>query len=129
MSPTTVFDPQPAALRLAGVWKGGGARLKGLPPGERPADAAQGYAIQAKLRALMGEPLAGYKLGLSSPAAMKVSGLGRPARGFVTKPRLYPSNATVPAAPAGRILFELEICFVVGRAVAAGASEAEKLAA
>lgn len=107
------FDPTPAARRLATAWKAG-EQIVALPESERPGSIPEGYAVQAALRQELGEPLAGYKLGMSSPAGMKTTGLGRPAYGFMTPSRIYESGVTLPAARNGSLLFELEVCFILG---------------
>ncbi len=103
------FDPGPAARRLARFW-GGWERLDILPPAERPHDLTEGYRVQRRLIEELGEPVAGYKVGLSSVAAMKKSGLGVPIFGFVPKSRLYRSGATVPL-PLRDVVVEAEIGF------------------
>lgn len=122
------FDPHPAARRLADAWTKG-AVLDGLPEAERPRSIQDGYAIQAELRQLLGEPVTGYKLGMSSAAGMRASGIGGPAWGFMTASRIHPSTVCLPVPPSGKVLMELEVCFRLGeRLPAAGASAAEKLA-
>jgi len=102
------FDPARAARRLAPLWRSGG-RIAALPPEDRPADPAQGYAVQRRLAALLGDPPAGYKLGLSSPAAMARTGLGAPLAGFVPRPRLHPSGTVLDLPAEGAFLIEVEI--------------------
>ena len=122
------FDPRPAALRLANAWARG-AVLEGLPENERPRSIQDGYAVQIEVQRMLDEPLAGYKLGMSSVAGMRASGIGRPAWGFMTKPRVHRNTACLPAPPSGNILMELEVCFRLGDKVpAAGATPAQKLA-
>lgn len=116
------FDPVPAARRLAAAWRAD-ARLDELPAAERPRDLAEGYAVQVALADELGG-IAGYKLGLSSAAAMARSGLGGPARGFMTGDRIKRSGATL-APVAGPLLVEVEIAFVLARDVPAGTRVAD----
>lgn len=122
------FDPRLAARRLAEAWARG-AVLDGLPDNECPHSIQEGYAVQVEVQRILGEPVVGYKLGMSSAAGMRASGIGRPAWGFLTKPRVHRSTACLPLPPSGKILMELEVCFRLGdRIPARGASAAEKLA-
>ena len=124
---STGFDPAPAARRLAAAWRNG-TLLTELPAVERPDTIADGYTVQADVRRRLGEPVAGYKLGLANRLAMRKAGLATPPTGVITGSRVHQSGARLPA-PSGPILFELEVCFTVGAAVPAGGSAADKLAA
>jgi 2-keto-4-pentenoate hydratase len=104
------FDPGPAARRLARFWDGWD-RLEILPLSERPRDLTEAYRLQRRLVEELGEPVAGYKVGLSSVAAMKKSGLGAPIFGFVPKSRLHPSGATLALPLKQDIVVEVEIGF------------------
>lgn len=104
------FDPAPAARRLAPYWQGW-QQTEALPEAERPRDLAEGYQLQRRLISELGEPVAGYKVGLSSTAAMQRSGLGEPIFGFVPKSRLHRSGSVVPVPPAVGMLIEVEIAF------------------
>ncbi|MCC6792948.1 MAG: hydratase, partial [Thermomicrobiales bacterium] len=101
------FDPAPAARRLADLWRGF-RQIDSLPEAERPRDVADGYAIQRELMRIVDEPVRGYKLGLSSAAAMERTGLGMPIVGFVPGSRLHRSGASVDV-PAAAVLLEVEV--------------------
>ena len=121
------FDPGPAARRLANAWKEATV-LDGLPEGERPNSIQDGYAVQTEVQRILDELLAGYKLGMSSATGMRASGIGRPARGFMTRPRVHRNTACLALPPSGKLIIELEVCFRLGDRIPAGAPAAEKLA-
>ena len=110
------FDPMPAARTLAKAWRGG-PQLEELPSSARPTTLPEAYALQRSLREALGEPIVGYKLGLSSAVAMERSGLGDPVVGFVPESRLLESGSHVEAPNAGELLIEIEIVFRLSRSV------------
>jgi 2-keto-4-pentenoate hydratase len=114
------FDPAPAARTLAKVWRGA-PQLGELPLSARPTTLAEGYALQRRLREELGERVVGYKLGLSSAAAMERSGLNEPIAGFVPESRLFESGANIEVSNAGELLIEIEIAFRLSRSIDIGA--------
>jgi 2-keto-4-pentenoate hydratase len=106
------FDPAPAARRLARFWQGW-QQLENLPEAERPRDLAEGYRVQRQLIAELSQPVAGYKVGLSSVAAMERSGLGEPLFGFAPQSRFHRSGATVQLPFKDGVTVEVEIGFVL----------------
>lgn len=102
------FDPGPAARRLADLWRGY-RQVDSLPEIERPRDIAEGYAIQRRLSQIVNEPVSGYKLGLSSAAAMERTGLGAPIVGFVPTSRFHASGAFVDVPTTAKVLLEVEV--------------------
>jgi 2-keto-4-pentenoate hydratase len=113
------FDPRPAAERFAKAWRED-LLLPGLPPDERPATMEEGYLIQRQLARDLGEGIVGYKLGLSSRNAMRVSGLGRPIIGFIPQSRFYGSGAVVPISDRDRFLIEVEVAFELAHDILPG---------
>jgi 2-keto-4-pentenoate hydratase len=55
------FDPAPAASLLAAHWRNG-TQLTELPPEIRPRTLHEGYDVQDRLIAEMGEEVSGWKL-------------------------------------------------------------------
>jgi 2-keto-4-pentenoate hydratase len=102
------FDPALAARRLADLWRGF-RQVDALPEAERPRDMSDGYAIQRRLVEIVDEPVRGYKLGLSSAAAMERTGLGAPIVGFVPASRLHPSGASVEVPAGVPVVLEVEV--------------------
>jgi 2-keto-4-pentenoate hydratase len=95
-----------AATLLAGAWRSN-ARLVSLPPSARPATLDEAHAIQGETARLLGEKIAGWKVGVA-----------RPVRGAVLASRLLPSPATLHAAAMLRRLIEGEVAFVFNRVLA-----------
>ena len=108
------FDPTPAAELLADAWRSG-ALLTELPAAIRPRTIAEGYDVQDRLIAVLGEPVAGWKLGAGSVAQKRQSGAGRSIAGRILRHRLYPSGATVPLPNNAPVTIEFEIAYVLGR--------------
>jgi 2-keto-4-pentenoate hydratase len=119
MTDAPSFDPAVAARRLAHAWRQD-ERLNDIPSAERPQSIEEGYAVQGRLAHEWGEPVIGYKLGLSSPNAMHASGLSRPITGFIPRSRMYASGATLPLRQSDEILMEVEIAFELAREIQPG---------
>jgi 2-keto-4-pentenoate hydratase len=116
---TNTYDPRPAAVLIAEAWRTG-QQLQELPPEVRPTTLAQGYALQDAMLAQTGERMAGWKLGVGSPAAMRAAKLDR---------HIHRSGDTVRLPNAAPVTVEFEIAFVMGRSVAPGESLPDPLAA
>jgi 2-keto-4-pentenoate hydratase len=116
-----VFDPAPAADVLVAAFRGG-RQVAGLPDDARPADLAQGYDVQDKVAEIIGDRIAGWKLGLGSANAMRAASLRRPVIGRVFGSRLARSGETVNLPVEAPILVEIEIAVVLARDVAPGDS-------
>lgn len=110
-----------AAERLAEAWIKD-LLLTDLPPDEQPATIEAGYETQDLVAQALGERIAGYKLGLSSPNAMRASGLGRPIVGFMPRSRVHESNAVIPTRPAEQLLIEVEVAFEIASEIRPGQS-------
>ena len=83
-------------------------RLAALSPDEIPASAAEGYAVQDAILRRLAIPIAGWKVGASSPGA-------EPQAGPILADRLKPSPARF-AMPANAFrTVEGEVAFMLGR--------------
>jgi 2-keto-4-pentenoate hydratase len=122
------FDPAPAAALLAQAWREG-KQIAELPAQARPQTLEQGYDVQDKLIAAMGEPVGGWKLGVGSPAALKQFSLARPLAGRVLHSRFYKTGDRVVLPASGAVTVEFEIAFVLGRDIAPGERIADPLSA
>lgn len=117
------FDPAPAAALLRAAR--GGERLDALAEAIRPRDVHEGYALQRRLARELGEPLAGYKLGLSSEAAMGRTGLGVPVVGFMPSQHVHRSGDVLAMPREGTFLIEVEIAFRLRRPLTPGTGRGE----
>ena len=122
------YDAAPAARLLAQAWRSG-RQLHEIPAEMRPGTIAEGYDLQDAFVAELGEATAGYKLGVGSPAGMRLTGLGRPVVGRVLASRRYDNGATVPLPHRHPATVEFEIAFVLGRDIAPAESLADPMAA
>ncbi len=80
-----------------------GVPLGQLPEGCHPASVAEAHAIQDAAVALLGEPVAGWKVALA--------GDGSVMRGVILQSRVWESPARVPAALVPLLGVEAEIAF------------------
>jgi len=60
-------------------------------------------------------PLAGYKIGLTSPRMQAMCGIDQPISGVVLAQRVRASGATLPRGAYGRLGLEFEIAMRIGR--------------
>ena len=101
----------------------GRARFAGLPDGLRPADEAEAYAIQdalhARLTAAGRGPLAGYKIGCTTPVMQRFLGIDSPCAGGVLASGVQRRNGGFRHADFVRVGVECEIAVVLGRALPA----------
>lgn len=125
---SAVFDPGPAASALADALRTG-QQLVALPAEIRPSTLSQGYDVQDRFLALLGEPVAGWKLGVGSPKGKRDAGLARAIAGRILTSRLYRPGETAPLPNSAPMTVEFEICFVLGRDVEPGAVPGSPMAA
>jgi 2-keto-4-pentenoate hydratase len=111
------FDPARAARLLADAWRHG-RLLDALPADLRPRTLDEGYAAQDALLAETGQPSAGWKLGVGSPAALRNAGLARPLVGQLAAAQVHADGATVWLPSRAPVTVEFEIAFVLGRDIA-----------
>jgi 2-keto-4-pentenoate hydratase len=113
------FNPAPAATILADAWRSG-ALLKELPEAARPQTIAQGYDIQDRLIAEIGQPTVGWKLGIGSHAQKRQLGVGRSVAGRILANALYRHGASIDLPNSGPLTVEFEIVYVLGRDILPG---------
>ena len=108
------FDPGLAASILQDAWRSGSI-LPELPLTVRPRTMLQGYAVQDRLVAELGQTPVGWKLGMGSTLQKQQSGVGRSIAGRILKSYLYCDGGTVPLPNAAPVTVEFEIAYVLGR--------------
>ena len=90
------------------------APIPALPEDCRPATAAEGYAIQAAVRAARGGELAGFKIGATSQAARTLLATEEPFHGCLFADGVHDSPATLSAGDTDFRLIEPEFAFRLG---------------
>ncbi len=88
--------------------------IPALPEAYRPATAAEGYAIQAAVRAARGGELAGFKIGATSQAARALLATEEPFHGCLFADGVHDSPATLTAGDTNFRLIEPEFAFRLG---------------
>ncbi len=82
------------AAALAAAWRDGGTIP--LPAAaDAPASRAEAYAVQDRVAELLGERIAGWKVGAAIAAVQRLEGHDGPIPGRLFAPRIYDSPATV----------------------------------
>ena len=114
MNSAAAFDPAPAVAILAEAWQSG-TLLPALPEAVRPRTMAQGYDVQDRLVAALGQVPVGWKLGMGSALQKRQSGVGRSIAGRVLLSFLFRNGDTVPLPNATPVTVEFEIAYVLGR--------------
>lgn len=90
-------------------------RLVALDPSCRPANRAEGYAVQAALLTAIGEPGVGWKIAATSAAGQKHIGVSGPLAGRLLQSRCLTDGATVSLAGNFMAVAEAEFAFRIGR--------------
>lgn len=111
------YDPEPAAELLERAWRTG-TQITELPGRLRPRTLDEGYLVQERLLHRIGEPVAGWKLGVGSPNARRRAGIARALVGRVLKSQCVRAPATVAVPNRAPLLIEIEVGLVLGRDVA-----------
>lgn len=119
--PAALFDPAPAAAMLATAWRAD-AQIAELPPAIRPSTLREGYDVQDRLLADLGERIVGWKLGVGSPNGMRNARIDRALIGRVVESRCFAAGATIALRDRAPLAVEIEIGFVLGRDVAPGSA-------
>ncbi|MBP8309696.1 MAG: hydratase [Burkholderiaceae bacterium] len=101
---------QSAAALLWRHWQAR-TRLSTLPSECRPSTRAQGYAVQAEVAALSGQPVAGWKIAATSSAGQLHIGVDGPLAGRLFANRLLAPGATVSLAGNQMRVIEAEFAF------------------
>ena len=125
MTPSTADT---AAAWLADLWRSG-RQAEALPPELTPSSIDEGYDIQDRLIALLGERVAGWKLGAGSPKLRAETGAGGSIPGRVLASRCHRPDAIVPLPDRAPVMVEFEIAFVLGRDLRPDAPIADPMAA
>lgn len=111
-----LFDAAPAASLLAEAWHSGSI-LTELPAAMRPRTMVEGYGIQDRLVADLGQPVAGWKLGVGSALQKRQSGVGRSIAGRILQPHVFAGGDTVALPNASPVTVEFEVAYVLGKDV------------
>ncbi len=85
-----------------------------------PADADDGYKVQHRTLSLLGLPVAGWKIGATSPAIMEKFGLKEPMYGAILAEDVHASGARIAASRYPARTIETEFAYRLGRDVAVG---------
>lgn len=115
----------------AGVAEALAARrlLVPLDPAMAPADAAEGYAVQAALARRLGAfPPAGFKVGATAATMQLHLGIRSPAAGFMMRAGLLASGTATPFRAWITPGVECEIAFRLGADIPPGEHDQEALA-
>ncbi|KQT59795.1 hypothetical protein ASG52_20690 [Methylobacterium sp. Leaf456] len=111
----STFAPDDAADVLLNAYRAH-RLLEELPEEIRPVTLAEGYDVQDRLVAKLGQ-VVGWKLGAGSPRARRETGLGLPIAGRILADRMFDAGQPVELAPVGPVIVEFEIAYVLGRAI------------
>lgn len=114
---SNAFDPRPAADLLFAAYREG-RQLDELPEAVRPRTMAEGYDVQDRFLAAIGEPSAGWKLAIGSAKGKRSSGVGRSIAGHVLESHLHAEGAAIRMPHAGAVTIEFEIAYVIARDIA-----------
>jgi 2-keto-4-pentenoate hydratase len=104
---------QAASELLVRHWKEG-TSLAALPPSIRPANRAEGYAVQAHIEATSDQPLFGWKIAATSAAGQQHIGVDGPIAGRLLAETVYNDGETVPFAANRMRVAEAEFAFRMG---------------
>ena len=122
------YDPAPAAALLLAAWRAD-TQLTELPAAVRPRTLREGYDVQDRFAADLGERTVGWKLGVGSPDAMRRAGVDRALVGRVVESRRFGAGATVEIRSAAPVTIEFEIGFVLARDIAPGSAPSASITA
>ncbi len=106
----TKVQSRDAAARLWDCWQNGTV-LESLPSDIRPADRADGYAIQAHYEALSGRPIFGWKIAATSQAGQQHIGVDGPLAGRLLAEHAFEDGATLPFGHNRMAVVEPEFAF------------------
>jgi 2-keto-4-pentenoate hydratase len=111
-------DMHPKAISAAAtlLWRhwNDSTQLSELPQAWRPTTRAEGYAIQAAIAALSGQPIVGWKIAATSIAGQQHIGVDGPLAGRLFADRVVTPGATVSLAGNHLRLAEAEFGFRLG---------------
>ena len=107
-------DTHAQAAQLLWQHRQAGSKLAALPGALRPADAAGGHAIQARLPAVAGDAVAGWKIAATSTAGQAHIGVGGPLAGRLLAATVAGDGASFSLAGNGMRVAEPEFVFRFG---------------
>ena len=99
-----------AAELLAVAWRDR-RRISDLPADLQPETRAEAYAIQDELARLLGFDVAGWKVGMASPASLRMAGFNEPIPGRLFAQTLTQSPATFDVDAFVSPMVESEFAF------------------
>jgi 2-keto-4-pentenoate hydratase len=116
-----LLDVEARRAAAATLWRlaADDAQVSALPADQRPADLADGWAIQRELDALAG-PRIGWKVASTSRDSQQRLGMTEPLAGAMYERQLVANMGTVPATRIG--IVEGEFAFVMSADVVQGRS-------
>jgi len=106
----TDFNATKAAELLAAAWRER-RQVSGLPADLQPESRAEAYAIQDELARLLDFDVAGWKIGMASPASLRDAGIDEPIPGRLFTQTLAQSPATFAAGAFASPMVESEFAF------------------
>ncbi|MFN0186155.1 MAG: 2-keto-4-pentenoate hydratase [Aquabacterium sp.] len=116
-----ITDPDATATAAARLlwqhWQAG-TKLDGLPPALRPANAAAGHAVQARLPHVAGADVEGWKIAATSAAGQAHIGVNGPLPGRLLAGRVHGDGARLSLAGNAMCVAEPEFVFRFGRSLA-----------
>lgn len=104
------LDSARAAQTLYALWQAD-AVTDALPDGARPQTRAEGYAVQAALRALHGGSVPGWKIAATSVAGQRHIGVSGPLAGPIYPGRVFEDGAAISLRGNRMRVAECEIAF------------------
>ena len=108
------IDVQHSAEALWEHWQQS-RRMAELPARGRPATRAEGYAIQAELAAVSGQPVVGWKIAATSPAGQAHIHVDGPIAGRIFEQRVVAMGTTFSLEHNLMRVAEAEFAFRLGR--------------
>ncbi len=92
-----------------------GAAIDHLPPADRPATRAEGYAVQALLEGRSTRPIAGWKIAATSAAGQKHINVSGPLAGRLMAERVHPDGSVFSMKGNRMAVAEAEFVFRMAR--------------
>ncbi|HLZ65494.1 MAG TPA: fumarylacetoacetate hydrolase family protein [Aliidongia sp.] len=103
-----------AAAWMTDLWRSG-RQATALPAELRPATIAEGYDIQDRFVAGLGQEVAGWKLGVGNPRQRAETGAGGSIAGRIFAARCHRPGDVVALPDRAPVTIEFEIAYVLGR--------------
>lgn len=119
------FERDAAAAEIVRLRRTG-ERPDGLTAGLTPPDLSEAYATQDRVRALLGEPLAGWKIGATATVVQEKFAIREPFAGPFLAIDSAPSPARLPASRFTQRAIESEFAFRFARRLEPRAARYER---